>query len=212
MSIEYNEAVNDFNDRLKEINLLEINAINFCEKITELDAKLKASAHIRNAITNEFYNVFRRKLQASIEVALDMNTQILTKCLKNSAAAFKEDLDGDEKEICQLLIDCLNEAICSNETSLDLNVKAENGQNEGDEIDELASAQNTKHTIYQNVFQYFFNLIQGKLSFATNYEIPCFCLRIISKFKEYLPNIMYFVKKIPISHIHYFIPRRSHSF
>jgi hypothetical protein len=53
--------------------------------------------------------------------------------------------------------------------SLDLNVKAENGQNEGDEIDELASAQNTKHTIYQNVLQYFFNLIQGKQSFATNY-------------------------------------------
>jgi len=170
MSIEHNEAVNDFNDRLKAVNSLEINAIDFCEKITELDAKLKASAHVRNAITNEFYNVFRRKLQASMEAVLDRNTQVLTKCLKNSAAAFKEDLDIDEKEICQLLIGHLNKAICSNEASLDLNVKSANGQNEGDEIDELAAAQNTKHAIYQNVFQYFFNLIQGKQSFAMNYK------------------------------------------
>ena len=165
MSFKLDDVKDEFNCLLKEIDSLVVNDANFGKKITELDSKIKTNVQLRNSIANEFYKTFKGKLQASLLHKLDENVHLLTKCLKNTAAAFKSDLDADEYEICQSLIGYLNCAIDSNEESLDLNLKNENDEADVDEVDAFYSDKKTKHSIYQNVFQYFFNLTQGEHSF-----------------------------------------------
>ena len=165
MSVKLDDVIDEFNCLLKEIDSLIVNDVNFGKKITELDFKIKTNAQLRSSIANEFYKTFKRKLQASLLHKLDENVHLLTKCLKNSAAAFKSDLDADEHEICQSLISYLNCAIDSNGESFDLNLKNENDGADVDGDDAFYSDKKTKHSIYQNVFQYFFNLTQGEHSF-----------------------------------------------
>ena len=151
---------------LNALKLLDLTHEEFMNKIVELDNLIKSASDIRNDIPSDFYLVLIEKLQVSISGKFYDHIQMITKCLKNSAAAFKNDFDKNESEICTLLIGYLNDEINASDSSFDLNILISKSQNEAEgedesENDSLFTTQKVKHLIYQNVFQYIFNLIQG---------------------------------------------------
>ena len=141
---------------------------DFSESLIALDNMIKVDAKLREDIPDEFYKVLYDKLRTSVSREAIADTQLITKCLKNSAAAFKMSMNDTEKEICQTIIDYLNRCISSNDSSFDLNIKKDQqddhdglGDVQLNEEYKLLEIEKCKHSIYQNMLQYIFNLIQG---------------------------------------------------
>lgn len=108
-------------------------------EFNRLDLLIKQNESLRQNTPEEFYSILQEKLSFLLDNQIFEWSflRLLLKCLKNSAAAFKQSFSNSENNLCLYLTQFLA-----------LNLKPTLDQ---DEIH-----------FFLNIFQYFFNLIQGK--------------------------------------------------
>ncbi len=125
--LQLNSSINELNDIIKSNESVRERGLSalFYAKLGKVLAHL-----LENKESDEFWTDF----------------EVVIKCLRNSAAAFKADVNPDELAICQMLLDFLREeSTLKKLTNRDVN-------------------DTTTRNCLVFVLQYFFNLSQGNLN------------------------------------------------
>lgn len=149
---------------LRELDsIVDGDLVSLRGSLERLDELIRTDKTARGSIDDEFYSVLLRALTqiSASNPPRWLELSLVVKCLKNSAGVFRERLPKSERLICTLLLD-----------------KLQFDQLEHDAID--ANNNNFKFNFYLYLFQYIFNLIQGRYygDLFSLYSFVFFILRI----------------------------------
>lgn len=160
-----------FNETLKTLES-SIETNNQTDNFSSLDCLFKQDQSIRSNTPAQFYLISHNKLKPLLN-QIDSNNQdllkLILKCIKNSAAAFKNDFSSHENQLCSFLHDFLEQHL----------------QNHSDD--------HSYNFIITAILQYIFNLVQGNQKACELYlnkwiEI-CFCVLTNLTFEQDIFNL-----------------------
>ena len=128
------------------LHRIERNEETIVQDIAQLNDLIRSNDSLRKTgMPGMFYSVMKRQLSHLLAIEVDLKRwgplEVFIKCMRNSGAAFKTDINNEELDICALLGNFVDQLL-------------------GSSSDELpVDSQSINCLIY--TLQYFFNLSQG---------------------------------------------------